>query len=127
MLDVKALFSKILGCCYIKGTSGNWTYRKYLDGTLECWYLGNAGAYTCNTARGNMYSGGNLTFTFPVAFSGAPTITGSVSLGTNAYAVLWQFNGLTATTCQGRIVAGSSLAQNSNYWISIHAIGTWGG
>ena len=127
MLDLKALFSKILGCCYIRGTSGNWTYKKYLDGTLECWYYGNPGAYTVGTARGNWYSGGNLTFTYPVAFSSVPTITGAVAVGTSAYVVLWQFNGWNLSSCQGRIVAGSSIAQNSNYYIFIHAIGTWGG
>jgi hypothetical protein len=42
MLDVKALLAKILGCCYIKGTSGDWTYKKYADKTFEAWYNGTA-------------------------------------------------------------------------------------
>lgn len=127
MLDIKTLLTKILKCLYVSGKSGGWTYRKYFDGTLECWYKGNPGAYTCGTARGSWYSGGDLTFTYPIAFSEAPTITGNVSLGTSAYVVEWQFNGFGAASCQGRIVSGSSIAQNTNYWIFIHAIGTWGG
>lgn len=127
MLDLKALLSKILGCCYIKGTSGNWTYKKYLDGTLEQWYIGNPGAYTVGTARGNWYSGGNLTFTYPISFTSSPVVNASLSIGTTAYVVMFQLNGFNETFCQGRIVAGSSIAQNSNYWIFIHAIGKWGG
>ena len=102
-----------------------WSYIKWNSGKLECWYKGNPGAYTVGTARGNWYSGGDLTFTYPVAFAYAPTINGNVSLGTSAYVVMFQFNGFSNTTCQGRIVAGSSIAQNSNYWIFIHAVGRW--
>lgn len=125
MLDVKALLTKILGCSYTYGTSGNWKYKKYADGTLEQWYTGNPGTYTVGTARGNMYSGGNLTYTFPIAFASSPTVTHSVMLVTDAYVVLSQMNGVTTTNCQIRIVAGSSLSANVNYQIKIHAIGTW--
>lgn len=106
-------------------SSGNWEYAKWNSGKCEQWYIGNPGAYTCGTARGSWYSGGNLTYTFPVPFISTPTVTGNVSLGTDAYVVLLQFNGLGAVSCQARIVSSSSIAQNSNYLISIHAIGKW--
>ena len=108
-----------------QGTSGNWTYIKWNSGKCEQWYYGNPGAYTVGTARGNWYSGGDLTFTYPIEFVNTPCINGSVSLGTAAYVVMFQFNGFNASNCQGRIVAGSSISSNNNYWIFIHAVGLW--
>ena len=127
MLDLKALLSKILGCCYTKGTSGNWTYRKYLDGTLECWYHGGTGAYTVGTARGSLYSGGNMTYTYPVAFAELPSVTCGVTLSTDSYVVWAQEKGYTKTDITIRIVSSGSIAQNSGYTVHIHAIGKWGG
>lgn len=127
MLDLKALLTKVLGCCYIKGTSGNWTYKKYLDGTLECWYKGVTGTYTVGTQRGTMYSGGWITYSFPVAFNGVPVVTASANLTTDAYVVLAQTRSPNADNVMVRITAGSSIAANPNYLIAIHAIGTWGG
>lgn len=108
-----------------QGTSGNWTYVKWNSGKCEQWYYGNPGSYSCTTARGNWYSGGDLTYTYPIPFISTPTINGSVSIGTSAYVVLFQFNGFNNTSCQGRIVAGSSISANSNYWVFIHAVGMW--
>lgn len=126
MLDLKALLSKILGCCYIKGTSGNWTYKKYLDGTLECWYYGNTGAYICGTARGNMYAGGWLTYTFPITFTHLDCVFGSATLTTDAYTVLAQLSQPLNDSVKLRITSGSSIAQN-NYRVHVYANGTWGG
>ena len=108
-----------------EGTSGSWTYRKWNNGTLECWYSGNPGAYTCGTARGNMYSGGWITYGFPIPFISAPTVTASATLTTDAYVVLAQVSSIGASSCRVRITAGSSIASNSNYAITIHAIGKW--
>ena len=108
-----------------QGSSGNWQYTKWNSGKLEQWYHGNPGAYTCGTKKTSWYVGGDLTFTYPIAFIDTPCINGSVSLGTAAYVVLWQFNGFNLTSCQGRIVADASISSNSNYWIFIHAVGKW--
>lgn len=37
MLNVKKLIKKILGCCYVTGSSGDWAWKKYTDGTFELW------------------------------------------------------------------------------------------
>ena len=64
MLDIKALFTKVLNCCYIKGTSGNWTYKKYGDGTIEAWYrTGNITITADNSWWGWYYH--NYTSTIP--------------------------------------------------------------
>lgn len=125
MLDVKALFSKILGCCYIKGTSGNWTYKKYLDGTLECWYEANPGTYTIGTQRGSMYAGGWISYTFPASFAYTPTVVASAMLTTDAYVVLAQTSSPQTTGVRVRLTASASVASNSNYTLHIYAIGRW--
>lgn len=110
---------------YVIGTSSNWTYKKYNDGTLECWWEANPGSYTCGTARGNMYAGGWIQYNFPVAFTGTPTVTASAMLTTDSYVVLAQTSAATSASVKVRIVAGSSISSNNNYTIHIHAIGKW--
>ena len=134
MLDVKKLLTKMLTMLkahdvdYIveQGTSGGWKWTKWNSGKFECWYHGNPGAYTCGTSRGNgWYSGSNLTFTYPYSFVSMPALNASVSLGTSAYVVYFQLVGASLTNCIGRITANASIAQNSNYLISVHAVGYW--
>ena len=121
-------YSQINAVDYVveEGTSGSWHYRKWNSGIGECWLSGyNPGSYTCGTTRGSLYSGGNLSLTFPVTFTSYPAVTGSVSLGTDAYVVWLQFNALSTTTAQCRIVSSGSVAANSSYLISVHATGQW--
>ena len=47
------------------------------------------------------------------------------TLSTDAYVIWAQEKGLSLTTITVRIVAGASIAQNTNYEIHIHAIGRW--
>ena len=108
-----------------QGTSGNWTYRKWNSGIGECWLQYNPGSYTCGTARGSLYSGGNLSLTYPITFVSYPTVTGNVSLGTDAYVVWLQFTSLGTSAAQCRIVSSGSVAANSNYLISVYVTGRW--
>ena len=120
-------FSQLVVADYVveQGVSGNWSWRKWNSGIGECWLQYNPGSYTCGTTRGSLYSGGNLTLTFPLTFTSTPSVTGNVSLGTDAYVVWLQFNGLGTTTAQVRIVSSGSVAANSNYLISVQVIGRW--
>ena len=122
---IEQLQSQVDDIDYVLGTSGNWTYKKYNDGTLECWYEGNPGAYTCGTARGNMYSGGYISYTFPVSFNATPAVTVGAALTTDSYVVGAQMSEVSTTGVKVRIVSGSSISANSNYTIHIHAIGKW--
>lgn len=122
---IEQLQSQVDDIDYVLGTSGNWTYKKYNDGTLECWYEGNPGAYTCNQAKGNLYVGGYIQYNFPVAFNATPSVTVGVALTTDAYAISGQMSELSTTGVKVRIVSGSSVTSNSSYTIHIHAIGKW--
>ena len=122
---IEQLQSQVDDIDYVLGTSGNWTYKKYNDGTLECWLEVNPGAYTCGTASGNMYSGGYISYTYPVSFNATPAVTVGAALTTDAYVVGAQMSEVSTTGVKVRIVSGSSISANSNYTIHIHAIGKW--
>lgn len=133
MINLKKLLTKILSLIkavsvdYIvdEGKSGNWYYRKWNSGRCEQWLHENPGSYTVSTQRGNMYSGADITRTFPVAFTNIHTFHGSVELQTTNYVTLLQITGFSNTNLTFRIVAGSSVSANTNYWLQIYAQGTW--
>lgn len=65
-----------------EGTSGEWTYRLWSDGTAECW--ANV-QFTTNisNAWGNLYTSGSVTATnlsFPFTFKEIPVVTASLSV-----------------------------------------------
>ena len=134
MFDLKKWIAKIMQMLmaisidYVvqEGTSGGWYYRKWASGHLEQYYRGNPGAYTVNTARGSLYSGGNITYTYPIPFVGSyPKVVVGATLSTDAYVIWAQEKGLSLTSITVRIVAGASISQNNGYEIHIHAIGRW--
>lgn len=131
MLNVKALLTKLMDSVkadYVveQGTSGNWSYTKWNSGKLECWYEGNPGSYTVGTARGSLYSGGTITYNYPIAFvDDYPSVTASAMLGTTAYVIWAQSSGLSLNSVDVRIVASASMAANTNFSIHIHAVGKW--
>lgn len=56
-----------------QGTSGNWKYRKWNSGEVECWYRANYGTITLSTALGTDIVSNGFRFTFPFEFSEVPT------------------------------------------------------
>lgn len=48
-----------------EGTSGDWTYRKYANGTFDAWLRQNGPTLSSWTASGNMYYGQVITINFP--------------------------------------------------------------
>lgn len=56
MLNGKKLLTKILACCSVSGTEGNWRYRKYADGTFEAWCYDNNNI-PLQTPWGSWYTG----------------------------------------------------------------------
>lgn len=133
MLDLKKWIAKIMQMLmsisidYVvqEGTSGQWHYRKWNSGRLEQTYVGNPGNYTVGTARGNLYSGGAITYTYPIPFVGSPSVVVGATLSTQAYVIWAQASGLGTSSIDVRIVSGSSLASNNGYNIHIHATGRW--
>lgn len=67
--------------CVESGTSGIWTYKKFGDGTAECWTSYSASlakSYTYN----NMYGYEMGIKSYPITFIERPTVTVSGRVGT---------------------------------------------
>lgn len=65
MVNLKALLTQILGCCYTTGTDGIWTYKKYGDGTYEATGSYQASNMTIKTASAGTYYGGSADIQLP--------------------------------------------------------------
>lgn len=128
MLNMKKLITKMIQSDFIveEGISGNWNYRKWNSGLLEQWYIGNPGSYTVGTARGSLYSGGTITYTYPIEFVGQyPAVVANAMLGTSAWVVWAQASGLALNTVDVRIVSSGSISANPNFTVHIYAVGRW--
>lgn len=67
-LDIKELIAKLTNTPMIieQGTDGDWTYRKWADGRLECERARNVGTYTFGTQIvTGIRAGGNITTSIP--------------------------------------------------------------
>ena len=108
-----------------QGESGNWQYTKWNSGKLEQYYVGNPGSYTIGTTRGQLRSGGNINYAFPIAFVSDPSVVVGATLTTDAYVVWAQESSHSLTSITVRIVSSANISANSNYAIHIHAVGKW--
>lgn len=112
-----------------QGTSGNWTYRKWSDGTAECWgtHSFNTGAFS---AWGSWYTGATRwNATYPTGlFIEAPTYS----------IVPWSATSVTIITAGGQASEAPSKDHTGNYIatraasssagnvkVYVYAIGKW--
>ena len=86
-LDLKQVLQHILGCNFVvdQGTSGIWNYRKWSDGTAECW-----GAYSATiTAYASGVFGSGYGFQAAVNFptglfvNAVPIVSYTAKVGNN--------------------------------------------
>lgn len=104
-----------------QGTSGGWTYRKWANGTAECWFYGYNSLTYGNEANG-LY-GGYGTVTFPFAFYAIPVVVYSCFL-TNGYD--WSGKAMASTSSFNFYgISQSSLASTTSATIYAYAIGRW--
>ena len=104
-----------------QGTSGGWTYRKWANGTAECWFYGYNSLTYGNEANG-LYCGYG-TVTFPFAFYAIPVVVYSCHL-TNGYD--WSGKAMVSTSSFNFYgVSQSSLASTTSVTIYAYAIGRW--
>jgi hypothetical protein len=107
-----------------------WTYRKWSDGTAECWYSKTVSA-KINTATGNGYGSGAVSgsnVSFPITFIAIPTILVSLTpTGTTTPAYLTP-SSTAATTEQTGTYQLNSMSSDSttrNYIINYEVRGKW--
>lgn len=125
MLSVKKLIYKILECPHVveQGTSGSWTYRKWSDGTSECWCKSGNVTFATNTQYGGVYYGSAYGFeSFPSGLFTNNMQTISIELlgGDGCWAGI---NVITATSFSFYPYC----SKNGNHVcsISVHVVGKW--
>ena len=108
-----------------QGTSGSWTYRKWSDGTYECWREYEPGTYTVGTARGNVYSGAYISISLPITFASIPVVELSVANSSDSYVIWGQVDTKTTSGFKARVCASASISANSAYRWSMYVVGKW--
>ena len=122
MLDIKVLLTKILSKLYVSGstTAGSitWTYRKYLDGTLEMWGTATT-TLAIGTVSGSLYTtASTYSIAMPSFVNAIDFITAELSGG--GWADITDFNNPPYL----RLYAPTSYGSASRT-LRYHMIGTW--
>lgn len=128
MLSVKKLIYKILQCPHVveSGTSGDWAYRKWSDGTAECWKTWVSAPFSPATSVGGFY--GRVipaigTFSLPSGlFVTAPIM--SVNLTEWGSGYFWgNARAVTPTSFKMTLIRNDNAS--SDGVAKIYAIGAW--
>ena len=130
-LNVKAVLAKILQCPMVveSGTSGIWTYRKWSDGTAECW--GSNTTTQSFAAWGNIYSSDiTPSLSYPSGlFTSVPAVFATSRFNTSLNAVGSVTSGRGAPNNTDvpyvTIVRGSTTSGNISTTTYYYAIGKW--
>jgi hypothetical protein len=91
------------------GSGVNGTYVRWPNGTQECWFS-------------STFSSGTATWTYPIAFSAAPIVTGTVVSSGNSRVFTTGTPGTTSCALYGWTVAGAAAASEA---YSVYARGLW--
>lgn len=123
-LDLKELIAKLTNTPMVveQGTSGIWTYRKWSDGTAECW-----GTYSDTISHNGTVFGGyayTVTVNFPTGlFVALPVVEYSAYLG-NQYALTGTINNAFTTSSVNLFAVCNTSGSKSTSWF-ITVIGKW--
>ena len=107
-----------------QGTEGGWTYRKWSDGTAECWgrWAHHFGAFSAN---GTFYESGYTAKNYPSGlFTATPTLQYTFDECLASLIPLAYNFGSAVVTPQLWALAGKALTE-ANTTIVLRAIGKW--
>ena len=112
-----------------QGLTDGWYWRKYADGTAECWRRVKNASRDISTQFGSMYYGNCDEVEFPFSFYSAPIVNATVESGTALILMSWQGtdgNGTTTATkpASYRVIRPTSTT-GASFTIAYHAIGRW--
>lgn len=131
-LDLKELIAKLTNTPMVieQGTSGIWTYRKWSNGTSECWGKASATSSFAVWANPIYYATTYIARqNFPTGlFTSIPSL--NVSLISSSGSDGWIADDSTSTTnstSTGRfyMLRVSSVSGTPTYTVSLYAIGKW--
>lgn len=105
-----------------RGTSGDWTYQKWSDGTAECWYLsiGNKTGVQKSILGDSVYEYDYGVVSYPLAFNGIPTALVTGNVGTNYTNVVYA-----RTTVTGISISLAGASGTNECRLSIYARGVF--
>ncbi|EKT4528861.1 hypothetical protein QEM33_001417 [Pseudomonas putida] len=111
------------GAIYERGSNVNGEYIKYADGTMVCWLYAVVTDQAIDTAYGSLFIG-SRSWTFPAAFSAAPSVSLESRCDTGAS---WSglSGGVSATTAKARLIDAFSRALGVATVLSFTATGRW--
>lgn len=123
MLSTKKLLYKLLQLPLVveKGTSGDWTYRKWSDGTVEAWLKYTEPTAQAFTASGNFYYRGISGLYFPSGlFTTTPTVQATMQMGNVGSCEIQSIN---STACSITVLSAVSTARAVT--VNLYAVGRW--
>lgn len=108
------------------GTDGIWNYRKWSDGTAECWGRSSISGISTISARGTYYYNSEVTVNYPSGFFSSKPVTNIILSPSTGFAFP------SDTTSSGSkdfaqffIVTPNEGTSDITVYYSIHAIGRW--
>ena len=107
------------------GEANGWTWRKWSDGTAECWKAYEVVQESFNTAYGNVWFMA-YTSALPFAFAEKPMCWGSVQSHTGGILNV-SFNSDTTESQLGFYVSSAKTESRLNFRVNLHASGRVGG
>ena len=122
---------KVAGGCdaiISQGTTDGWQWRKYANGTAECWRRVSQ-KVNIETEWGSVYYGNCEEVNFPFAFYSAPIVNATVESGYGMWLMAWTGSDSAGTTLATkpaslRVVRPTAVTEASII-IAYHAIGRW--
>lgn len=105
-----------------QGTSGDWEYRKWSDGTAECWgqITGSSGA---PSALGGFYGKALTNISFPSSlFTNTPRAFSNCTAWGSGYH--WSMlYGISTSSFNLAMIRNDN--NSGNYYVDVYAIGKW--
>ena len=122
-LSLKKTLAKLLNTPMVveQGTSGIWTYRKWSNGTAECWGTTAYRSVSTSSAFGSVYYGSAQTVTYPSGlFSTSPSAIITILSGNGLWA------GITSETTTA-VTYYPYAPKNQSHTIAeqVMAVGRW--
>ena len=108
-----------------EGTTVNWHYRKWLDGSAECWGRRRA-SVNISTEWGSIYYGSVASVNFPSSlFTDAPICQVTPEFGNAMQAAWWAVGGVASTSSAPALMFCRPLKAEASFDILYYAIGKW--
>lgn len=118
------------GCDAIvsQGTTDGWSWRKYANGTAECWRRVSQ-TVNIQTEWGSIFYGNCEDVEFPFSFYSAPIVNATVESGYALWLMSWTGSASSGTSLANKPaslrVASPTAVEGASIIVAYHAIGRW--